>query len=112
MKHQQLLVLQRAFDTAVEDMGMRAPTNTKPSLLKLVITLRFRMENRDNLTTGLHPFFLVHHTATVQKFLRGQADRYTMVVSGAGAPSLADVEIISAPDGITLPRNVSMARVC
>ena len=33
-----------------------------------------------------------------------------MVASGTGAPSLADVEILSAPDGVTLPRNFSMAR--
>ena len=33
-----------------------------------------------------------------------------MVASGAGAHFLADVEIISAPDGVTLPRNVSMDR--
>ena len=29
-KHQQLLVLQRAFDTAAEDMGLRAPTIATP----------------------------------------------------------------------------------
>ena len=32
-----------------------------------------------------------------------------MVASGTGAPSLADVEILSAPDGVKLPRNFSMA---
>ena len=32
-----------------------------------------------------------------------------MVVSRTGAPSLADVEILSAPDGVTLPWNFSMA---
>ena len=90
-------------------MGLRAPTIATPSLLNLVLALGFRMESRENLTTGLHPFVLGQHTATVRKFLRGQADLYAMVASGAGAPSLADVEIFSAPDGITLPRNFSMA---
>ena len=33
-----------------------------------------------------------------------------MVASRTGAPSLADVDILSAPDGVTLPRNFSMAR--
>ena len=33
-----------------------------------------------------------------------------MVASGTGSPSLADVEILSAPDGVTLPRNFSMSR--
>ena len=111
-------MLQRAFDTAAEDIGMRTPTIATPSLLKLVLELGFRTESRDDLTTGLHPFVLRQHTATVWKFLRGQADRYTMVAScagtpflaGAGAPSLADVEIFSAPDGVTLPQNYSMAR--
>ena len=91
-------------------MGLRAPTIATPSLLKLVLALGFRMESRDDLTTGLHPFVLGQHTATVRKFLRGQADRNAMVASGTGAPSLADVEILSAPDRVTLPRNFSMAR--
>ena len=69
-KHQQLLVLQRAFDTAAEGMGIRSPTIAKLSLLKLVIALGFRIESRDDLTTGLHPFILGQHTATVRKFLR------------------------------------------
>ena len=33
-----------------------------------------------------------------------------MVASGAGAPSLADIEILLAPESVTLPRNFSMAR--
>ena len=109
-KHQQLLVLQRAFDTAAEDMGLRPPTIVKPSLLKLMLALGFRMESRYDLSTGLHIFVLGQHTATVRKFLRGQTDRYAMVASGAGASSLADVEILLAPNGVTLPKNFSMAR--
>ena len=70
-KHQQLLVLQQAFDTAAEDMGLRAPTIAKPSLLKLVLVLGFRMEIRDYLTTVLHPFVVRQHTVTFCKFLRG-----------------------------------------
>ena len=31
-----------------------------------------------------------------------------MVVSGAGAPSLADVQILSDPNGVTLPQNFLM----
>ena len=67
------------------------------------------MESRDDLTTGLRPFVLGQHIATVRKFLRGQAGQYAMVASGTGAPLLADVEILSAPDGVTLPRNFTMA---
>ena len=67
------------------------------------------MESRDKVTTGLHPFVLSQHTTTVRKFLQGHADRYAMVASGAGAPSLADVEILLDPDGVTLPHNFYMA---
>ena len=109
-KHQQLMVLQRAFDGTTEEMGLRAPTIATPYLLKLVLTLGFRMESTDDLTTGLHPFVLGQHTSTVCKFLCGQADRYVMVASGKGAPSLADVEILSSPNGVTLPCNSSMDR--
>ena len=96
-------MLQRAFDSAAEDMELRASTIATPSLLKLVLMLRFRMESWDDLTTRLHPFVLGHTTATVRKFLRSQADRYAMVAFCAGAPSLAGVEILLAPDGVTLP---------
>ena len=109
-KHQQLLVLQRSFEGTAKEMGLRAPTIATPSLIKLVLALGFRMESRDDLTTGLHPFVLGQHMAMVRKFLRGQADRYAMVASGTGATLLVDVEILSAPDGVTLPRNFSMAR--
>ena len=84
-------MLQWAFDAAAKDMGLRAPTIAMPFLLKLVLTLGFWMESQDNLTTGIHPFVLGQYTATVRKFLHGQADRYAMVASGAGAPSLANV---------------------
>ena len=33
-----------------------------------------------------------------------------MVASSVGAPSLADVEILLAPNSVTLPQNVSMTR--
>ena len=82
---------------AAEDMGLRAPTIATPSLLKLVLALGFSMESRDDLTTGLHSFVLGQHTAMVRNFLRGQEYWYAMVASGVGAPSLADVEILSAP---------------
>ena len=91
-------------------MGLRTPTIATSSLLKLILTLGFWMEIRDELTAGLHPFVLGQHTATVRKFLRGQADHYAEVASGIGAPSLTDVGILSAPDGVTLPRNFLMAR--
>ena len=51
-------------------MGLRAPTIATPSLLKLVLALGFRMESRDNLTTGLYPFVLGQHMTTVRKFFR------------------------------------------
>ena len=68
------------------------------------------VESQDDMTTGVHPFVLGQHTATVRKFFCRQADLYVMVASSAGAPSLADVEILLAPDGVTLPCNFSMAR--
>ena len=72
--NQQLLVMQRDFNKAAEDMWLHDPTIATPSLLKLVLILGFRMESRDNLTTGLHPFVLGQHTSTVRKLLRIQTD--------------------------------------
>ena len=89
---------------------MPAPTIVTPSLLNLVLALGFYMESWDTLTTGLHPFVIGQHTATFRKFLLGQADWYAVVASGAGALSLKDVEILLAPDGVTLTLNLSIAR--
>ena len=91
-------------------MGLRARTIATPYLLKLVLTLGFRMDIWDDLTMGLHPFVHGQHTTTVRKFLCRQADRYAIVASGAGAPSLADINIFLAPDSVTLPQNYSMVR--
>ena len=109
-KHQQLLVLQRAFDAAAEDNLVERRKCFNRDGIAMVGARGFGMESRDNLTTGLHPFVLGKHTATVHKFLCGQADRYAMVASVAGAFSLADVKILLAPVGVTLPRNFSMVR--
>ena len=54
-KHQKLIVLQMAFNMAAEDMRLCVPTIATPSLLKLILTLGFRMESRDDLTTGSTP---------------------------------------------------------
>ena len=102
-------MLQWAFNAAAKDMVIHAPKIATPSLLKLVLALGFRMKIWDDLTTGLHPFFLGQKTAMVRKFLCGQAYQYAMVASGAGAPSFANVDIFSAPNGVTLPCNLSMA---
>ena len=109
-KHQKIRVLHRAFYAATKDMGLHVPRIATPSLLKLVLKLGFWMESRDDLTTGLHPFVFGQHTATVRKFLRKQAYSYNMVASSAGAPSLDNLEILLAPEGVTLPRNFSMGR--
>ena len=103
-------MLHRALDAAAKDRGLRAPTIVTPSLLMLFLALGYRMVSWDNLTTGLHPFVLGQHISKDCKFFCGQADRYAMVASGAGAPSLANVEILLAPDGMTLPHNCAMAR--
>ena len=102
-KHQQLLVLQQAFDRTAEEMGLRAPTIATPSLLKLVLALRFRMESRDDLTTGIHPFVLGQHLTTVRKFLRGQADWY----EGAPVPEATMTYRSACPR-----RNLRTVAVC
>ena len=94
----------------MKDMGLHTPNIATPSLLKLVLTLGFRIEIWDDLTTRLHPFVFGQNTSKVRKFLRGQADQYVMVASSAGTPYLADVEILLAPGSMTLPQNFSMAR--
>ena len=79
-------MLQWAFNGTAEEMGLCAPTIETPSLIKLVLALGFRMEIRDDLTTGIHPFVLGQNAATVCKFLRGQRTVTPWWPPGQGAP--------------------------
>ena len=79
------------------------PIVVNPAILKLALGLGCCLDSRDDLMTGLHAFILGQHSPAEQKRLKEVAARYDMVMGSVGAPSMADANILSAPDGLTLP---------
>ena len=49
-----MMTLQQDFDDTTIRMRVRAPIVATPVLLKITLYLRFRLDQRDNLVTGLH----------------------------------------------------------
>ena len=72
-------------------------------LLKKVTTLGVRMHNPEDLTRRLHPFVLGQNTVAKRKKASMAADRYSKFFRGGAAPSLADANILAAPDLVYLP---------
>ena len=66
----------------------------------MVEDLNFSLEDKDDLNSGLHFFMIGQHTLDIWKNL---AARFNVICSGNAAPTLADVEILSAPDDVTFP---------
>ena len=62
-KSQQLMVLQRSLNKAAADLFLQAPTVATPALLKMVLGLDFCFASKEDLSSGLHAFALVQHTA-------------------------------------------------
>ena len=91
-KSQQLLVLQRDLNKASADLSLCAPTVATTALLKMAMGLDFCIASKDDLSSGLHAFTLVQHTAARRKLLKTRADRHNLMAGGHAAPSLADAE--------------------
>ena len=102
-KYRKLSELQDQLDHTSEALSFNLPMVDTPSLLKKVVTLGVKMRNPEDLTGGIHPFFLGHHTAFQRKSASTAANRYSTVVRREESPSITNTYILSAPDGVSLP---------
>ena len=59
----------------MELLGVKLLTVAKPSLLKNSVALRVRMCNVMDLTSGIHPLFLVKHTDEQRKSASTSTER-------------------------------------
>ena len=62
---QYLTTLQRALKNTSLRLSVRAPISAMPGLIKFTLALRFLLDHRDDLGTGMYQFGLGQHTSTV-----------------------------------------------
>ena len=92
-------------------IGVKLTPVVTPSLLKKVMTFDGRMRNQKVVTSVIQPFSLGQHTTTQRKIASTAAYWYSTVVGGGAAPLLANADILSDPDGVSLPATFLQARV-
>ena len=107
---QHLMTLQRALDNTTRRLNVQAPINATPGLLKITLTIGFRLEHRDDLGSGLHKFGIVQHTSASRKVLKVRSDQHQVIMGGSAAPSLADGATLAAPYGVSLSSTLAMAQ--
>ena len=108
-KKHKLTVLQRAWDDTATALGVHVPTMVSPVLLQISIVLTIRLEDKYDLYTGLHPFMLDQHMATVRKLLPISGEYCNLVAGGTGT-TVVEAENMRVPDGVVLPSTLSMDR--
>jgi hypothetical protein len=101
---QQRNIIQLALEEA---MQLCAPgglvTNiVTPSLAKKIVALEFRMNNPDDLSTGVQPFILVQTTPTERQSAQQLVDVYNTVMAGSTS-SVPDAQYLVADDKALLP---------
>ena len=110
MNHQYLTTLQRVIKGTTCQLSIRANIVAIPCLLKLTVALGFFLDHSDNLGTGLNQFGLGQHTSSVRKVPKARNNQHQVIVVRGAAPSLADVAMLTASEGVSLPSNLAMAQ--
>ena len=106
-KQHQLTVLQLSLDNTSLLLRIRAPMVDSPALLCIVVSLTFRLDYKDDLTTSLHPFVIGHHTYAIRKALHTCYDHYNIATDRTGT-KLADKLQMIIPNCVALPTTLSM----
>ena len=105
-----MTTLQRDLDDTARRLSVRAPIIATRGMLNITLKLGSRLDYRDDLGMGLHPFGLGHQTSAAQKALKARAEKHQVIADGGSAPSLSDMATLTAPDGVTLPDTLAMTR--
>ena len=109
-KYRQLAELQDQLDWTAYALGIKLSTVAMPSPLKKIVTLGMRMRDPEDLTRGVQPFILGQYTAARRKSAAISSKQYYTVVGGGAAPSIANADVLSAPDGMYLTLTFIQAR--
>ena len=95
-KYRQLAVLQDQLDRTTDPLGIKLLTVASPSLLKKVVNLLVMMNDPEDLTRGVQYFVLGQHTNYHRKRAATSAERYSNVIGGGSAPSMAVTDVLLA----------------
>ena len=74
--HQHMASIQRDLNDTALNLSFRAPIFATSGLLKLNLSLGFRLEHHNNLGLGLHHFGLGQHSSSTRKVLKAWADQH------------------------------------
>ena len=101
---------QRYLDETERRLSFRVPIVSTSGLIKPILAVGFRLDDRDDLGTGLHQFGIGQHTTAARKVLKARADQHKVIAGGGYTPSLSDTVTLTAPDDISLPVTLAIVR--
>ena len=81
-----------------------------PTLIRIAVMIAIRLEYKDDLTTGLHPFRLGQHMTAARKVLCAPSKNYNLVAGRTGT-IVVDTVKTSISDSVKLPTTLSMTRL-
>ena len=99
---------QTFYDTDIQ-LGVQDPILATPGLLNMILDLRLLLNHRGNLKKGIHQFLLGQHTSAARKLLKGRVDQHQVITGSGGAPTLANADYLTAPNGVSLTETLDIA---
>jgi hypothetical protein len=107
-RHNRLAELQWAVDAEKSRLGYhRLSFIVTPSLLNMIISVRWIMDHHDNITSGFQPYLFGD---TTPEESRSMSSLYQLVTSGQAAPSLEDAAALVTPSKPILPSHLFQSR--
>ena len=107
-RHNRLSELQWAVDAERSRLGYhRLSFIVTPSLLNMIVSVRWIMDHHDNITSGFQPYLFGD---TTPEESRSMSNLYQLVTSGQAAPSLQDAATLVTPSKPILPSHLFQAR--
>ena len=79
------------------------------TLLRISVALTIQLEDKGNLSIGLHPFLIGRHTVALGKALHACGDHYNLVAGDTGT-MVTDVVQMSVHDSVAVPTTLGMAQ--
>ena len=107
-RHNRLAELQWAVDAERSRLGYhRLNFIVTPSLLNMIVSVRWIMDHHDNITSGFQPYLFGD---TTPEESRTMSSLYQLVTSGQAAPTLQDAATLVTPSKPVLPSHLFQSR--
>ena len=73
--------------------------------------LGFRIDHWDDLGMGLHQLYRGQNYDAARNILKFRVGQHQVIMGGGRSPTLAEADILTAPDGVYLPESMPMAQI-